>query len=362
MLFKCGSSDPAYQDALTDITPIRRQRGSAGQLHIDVHCHVVSEKAAKLAGTPPRPKDDPFVFFSSQDTKAVSASHAKITAPKMSSLEQRLADMDYMGVDIQVVSTSPFQYFHWTEPELGAELARIVNDNIADMAAHESGRIVGVGTLPMQDPLASQGELERCIQLGFKGIQFSTNINGEELASEKFHKLYRRMEEAQMVMFLHPNGYTDGARLSKHYLNNLIGNPLDTTVAVAHLIFDGVLDKVPGLNICLPHAGGYLGAYPGRFDHAYCARPDCRRHASKLPREYLKKMFFDTIAFDRGQLEALVEQWGPDHVVLGTDYPYDMGDDDPVGAIDQLRITEEEKIKIRGANAAALLRLRAPKD
>ena len=161
-----------------------------------------------------------------------------------------------------------------------------------------------------------------------------------------------------MVMFLHPMGFSDARRFSTHYFNNLIGNPLDTTTAVGHLIFDGVLDKMPGLKICLPHAGGYLGAYPGRFDPAYCARPDSRLHAKELPSSYLKKMFFDIITFDPQQLEALVAKWGPEHVLLGTDYPFDMGEDDPLGMIDQLKISEQAKNRIRGANAMELLGLK----
>lgn len=362
MLFKCGNTGPGFEDAINDKVPVRRQRGSGGHLNVDMHCHAVSQAANKLAaekaGKPTPPEKEPMGHFASAETRHINVEHGKITAPKMMSLEQRLADMDFMGIDVQVVSTSPQQYYHWTEPEVGVELAKLVNDNLADMAATHPDRFVPVGTLPMQDPKASQAELERCIGNGFKGIQFCTNILGEELSNEKFHPLYRRMEETNMVMFLHPMGFSDARRFSTHYFNNLIGNPLDTTTAVGHLIFDGVLDKMPGLKICLPHAGGYLGAYPGRFDHAYCARPDCRLHAKELPSSYLKKMFFDIITFDPQQLEALVAKWGPEHVLLGTDYPFDMGEDDPLGMIDQLQISEQAKNRIRGANAMELLGLK----
>ncbi|MBI3513814.1 MAG: amidohydrolase family protein, partial [Proteobacteria bacterium] len=168
-------------------------------------------------------------------------------------------------------------------------------------------------------------------------------------------------QELDVVIFMHPGGFTQGQRLSDHYFINVIGNPLDSTVAVSHLIFGGVLDAYPKLKIVVAHGGGYLPAYSGRMDHAHGARSDCRRCIAKKPTSYLKKLYFDTIVFTDDQLEYLVRRWGSDHVLLGTDYPYDMGMYDPVAFVDGARkLTREERTRIVGANAARLLKIRRP--
>ena len=138
------------------------------------------------------------------------------------------------------------------------------------------------------------------------------------------------MQELDVIIFMHPIGFTQGERLLDHYFNNVIGNPLETTVAASHLIFDGVMERHPKLKVVLPHAGGYLAHYWARMDHGWRARPDCRTVIKKKPSSYLEKFYFDTITFDRGMLQQLVERFGADHVLLGTDYPYDMGMEHPV--------------------------------
>jgi aminocarboxymuconate-semialdehyde decarboxylase len=158
---------------------------------------------------------------------------------------------------------------------------------------------------------------------------------------------------------MHPLGFTGGERLVDHYFNNVIGNPLETTVAVSHLIFGGVMDRYPRLKIVLPHAGGYLAHYWARMDHAHRARPDCHTIIRKKPSSYLEKFYFDTITFDPQMLRQLIDRYGADHVVLGTDYPYDMGMEDPVGFIERTpRLTRADKDAIEGGNAAKLLRIK----
>jgi aminocarboxymuconate-semialdehyde decarboxylase len=180
------------------------------------------------------------------------------------------------------------------------------------------------------------------------------DLSDGRLALESF---FARAQELDIVIFMHPIGFTQGERLLDHYLNNVIGNPLETTVAASHLIFDGVLERHPKLKIVLPHAGGYLAHYWARMDHAWKARPDCRTVIKKKPSSYLEKFYFDTITFDRGILKNLVERFGADHVVLGTDYPYDMGVEDPVGFVDGAKLSALEKAAITGGNAARLLKI-----
>src|SRR5256885_5000050 len=171
-------------------------------------------------------------------------------------------------------------------------------------------------------------------------------------------RFFAAVQKLVVIIFMHPIGYPHGQRLVDHYFSNIIGNPLETTVAASHLIFDGVMERHPKLKIVLPHAGGYLAHYWARMDHAYKARADTRGQMKRKPSSYLEKFYFDTITFDRGMLAHLIERFGADHVLLGTDYPYDMGMEDPVGFIGGVRkLASLEKRQIMGGNAARLLKI-----
>jgi aminocarboxymuconate-semialdehyde decarboxylase len=191
-----------------------------------------------------------------------------------------------------------------------------------------------------------------------RGIEICTNVNGKNLTdpSLKLDKFFARCEELGVVIFMHPLGYTQADRLTNHYFNNVIGNPLDSTVAVSHLIFDGVLQRYPKLKFVVAHGGGFIAHYWARMDHAWRARPDCRTIIKNPPSSYLEKFYFDSITFDPEMLKRLIEKFGADHVVLGTDYPYDMGEVDPLGLIKQVkRLPKAARDLIQGGNAARLL-------
>jgi aminocarboxymuconate-semialdehyde decarboxylase len=190
-------------------------------------------------------------------------------------------------------------------------------------------------------------------------VEISTHVGDSELADPKFRPFFAAAEELGAVVFLHPTGFTQGQRLANYHLNNVIGNPLDTTVALAHLIYGGVLDAHPGLKLCVAHGGGTIAAYPGRFDHAWRERHDCSAHCSHEPSHYLRRMFFDTIVYDPVQLRALADQWGARQLVLGTDYPYDMAEPDPVGLVHRAALGAEDTAGVLGGNAARLLGLDA---
>jgi aminocarboxymuconate-semialdehyde decarboxylase len=280
----------------------------------------------------------------------------------LTSIETRLADMDKMGIDIQAISPAPFQYNYWAEPELGLQSARLVNERIASIVQDHPDRFVGLGTVPLQAPALAVAELERMVrQLDLRGVEICTNVAGAELSDDRFRPFFAKAEELGIVVFMHPSGFTQGDRLSDHYFINVIGNPLDSTVAVSHLIFGGVLDAYPKLKLVIAHGGGFLPAYSGRMDHAHGARTDCRRCIKKKPTSYLKRLYFDTIVFTEHQLEYLVRQWGSDHILLGTDYPYDMGMYDPVAFVEGARkLSRDERTRIVGGNAAKLLKIRPP--
>ncbi len=295
--------------------------------------------------------------FANAATRDVNRRQASEIAGKLTSVETRLADMDEMGIDIQAVSPTPLQYYYSLDADLGRESARIINDHIADVVAANPDRFVGLGTVPMQEPELAVAELGRTVnELGMRGVEICTSVAGEELSNDRFRKFFAKAEELDVLIFMHPNGFSDGERLSDHYFTNVIGNPLDSTVAVSHLIFGGVLDAFPKLKICVAHGGGYLPAYSGRIDHAYANREDARRCIKEPPTNYLRRLYFDTVVFTEHQLEYLVSLYGSDHVVLGTDYPFDMGMEDPLGFVDgTATLTAGDKAAIVGGNAAQLL-------
>jgi aminocarboxymuconate-semialdehyde decarboxylase len=331
-----------------------------GSLRVDIHCHYLNpEAAAKVAPLNPA-QHEAQVKFANALTRETNVKQHKERAPKLSNIEMRLRDMDRMGIDIQAVSPAPNQTYYWTEPSLGAELARMVNERIAQIVGRWPERFVGLGTVPLQDPDLAVSELNHCVKtLGLRGVEINGNVNGMDLTDGRLslHRFFSRVQELDVIIFIHPTGFTQGERLLDHYFNNVIGNPLETTVAASHLIFDGVMERYPRLKVVLPHGGGFLAHYWERMNHAWRARPDCRTVIKKKPTTYLDKFYFDTLVFDPAMLRNLVDRYGAEHVLLGTDYPYDMGVEDPVGFVRGAQLTRADKERIMGGNASKLLKL-----
>ncbi len=339
---------------------VRDRKGRS--LRIDIHCHYLNQDvAAKVAHLNPA-QYEPSVQFANALTREVNVKQIRDRGRKLSTIETRLKDMDRMGIDIQAVSPAPNQTYYWTDPELGVELARAVNDRLAEIVAAWPRRFVALGTVPLQHADLAVAELTRCVkELGLRGVEINPSVNGLDLTDPVLglEKFFAKAQELDVVIFMHPIGFTQGGRLVDHYFNNVIGNPMETTIAASHLIFDGVLQRNPRLKVILPHAGGYLAHYWARMDHAYRARPDCRTVIKRAPSSYLKKMYFDTIAFDPAMLRHMVDRYGARRVLLGSDYPYDMGVDDPLGFIASVpRLKRDERALIEGGNAARLLKIR----
>jgi aminocarboxymuconate-semialdehyde decarboxylase len=338
-------------------------RGRKGRsLRVDIHCHFLNkDAAAKMAPLNPA-QYEPQIKFANALTREVNVKQMQERGPKLSTIELRLADMDRMGVDIQAVSPAPQQTYYWAEAGLGLEVSRMINDRLAEIVAQYPDRFVGLGTVPLQNVGLAVTELERCVrQLGLRGVEINPNVAGRELTDPALNldRFFAKARELDIVIFMHPTGFTQGERLMDHYFNNLIGNPLDTTVGTSHLIFGGVMERHPGLKIVLPHAGGFLGHYWARMDHGWRARADCRTVIKKAPTTYLKKFFFDTITFDPEMLRNLIDKFGPQQVLLGTDYPFDMGEEDPVGLINSVpRLKPAEREMIMGRTAAKLLKIK----
>jgi len=336
-------------------------KGAGKTPRIDIHCHYFNPEVGKKASVLNPVELEVGHIFANQLTRDVNAKQMKDRAPKLSNIDVRLKDMDRMGIDIQAVSPAPFQYYYFAEPDFGAELARDVNNGIADIVAKHPDRFMGLGTVPLQNADMAVKELNRAVKdLGLRGIEINTHVNGKNLTdpSLKLEKFFARVQELGVTLFMHPNGFTDAQRLTNHYLNNVIGNPLETTIAVSHLIFDGVMERNPKLKVVLAHSGGYLAHYWARMDHAHRARPDLKTVIKKKPSSYLERFYFDTITFDADMLRHLINRFGAEHVLLGTDYPYDMGEEDPLGLIGSVKkLSRADKDLIQGGNAQRLLKV-----
>ena len=323
---------------------------------IDIHSHIFVKAAADYSG--PHVKPDLLGQFASPATQELQKKQNADRMPVMLEIKQRLKDMDKQGIDMQLIMCAPGQC-HYTAPlDVLVKASQMINEGIAEYASRQPDRFVGLGTVPLTNGQESAKELERAMKTyGLKGAQILTNIAGEKEISDPDLELFWKMaEKLGAVILLHPNGFTHAHRFKPYYFTNVIGNPLDTTVALHHLIFSGVLERYPKLKIVAVHGGGYLGAYWGRIDHAWGARSDARDALPKAPTTYLKKIFFDTVVFTPEQLKALVDAFGVDHVLLGTDYPYDMAEYDPIGHINAVKsFNAKTRAALAGGNAMKLL-------
>jgi aminocarboxymuconate-semialdehyde decarboxylase len=235
----------------------------------------------------------------------------------------------------------------------------MVNDGLAEYVARKPDRFLALGTVPLTHGGEAASELERCVKsLGMKGVEVLTNVAGRELSAPDCAPFWQKAEELDALVVIHPNGFTEANRLTRFYFNNVIGNPLETTIALHYLIFDGVLERHPKLKILAVHGGGYLPAYSGRIDHAWGARSDSHGELPHPPTSYLKKIYFDTVVFTPYQLAELVRLYGADHIIMGTDYPFDMAEFDPIGHVASVDTFDASTIAaIAGGNARRLLGL-----
>jgi aminocarboxymuconate-semialdehyde decarboxylase len=340
---------------------VRRDSGARQHFTVDIHCHVETPEAAALIKSSDRTPIENAMTFSNDASREVNRKQQQTIYLDLTSVEKRLRHMDRNGIDIQAISTAPGQYYYWAEPELTHQTSRLINENIAQICHDRPDRFVGLATVPLQEPELAVAELERAVkELGLRGVEICTNVAGAELSEERFRPFFAKAQELDILIFMHPSGFTDGGRLSDHYFSNIIGNPLDSTVAVHHLIFGGVLDRYPRLKIVVAHGGGYLPAYSGRIDHGHRARPDARRVIAKRPTSYLRKLYFDTIVFTHHQLEYLARVWGSNHLLLGTDYPYDMALPNAVPFVAGADLSDADQAAILGGNAARLLKIKRP--
>jgi aminocarboxymuconate-semialdehyde decarboxylase len=329
------------------------------RLCIDVHAHLAVEEADALMRPHAAPSKEPALTFADDETRADSIANMRAIRCKLTSLDERLVEMDRMGIDMQLVSPSPHHYCYWAEPELGVANCQLINNALAEQVRRRPDRFAALGCVPLQAAELAVRELERCMDvLGFSGVEIGSNVAGVELDDPRLAAFFAAAEARGAFLFLHPLGFSHGERLRPYHLNNVIGNPLESAIAVSRLIMGGVLERHPALRLCVAHGGGYLPAYAGRLDHAWSVREHLRASLPKRPSEYLARLYFDTVVHSSEQLEHLVRRYGASQLLLGTDYPFDMGEPEPLALLKNAQsLSEQQRADIAGGNAARLLGL-----
>ena len=343
----------------TSARPVKTDRIRLESRTVDAHAHLMIPDADAYI-TPFTTQDTrPLLRQANPVTKEIMQRQFADRRLAMSDFDDRIAIMDTQAIDVQVLAPHPPQSYYHAKPEHTRKAAQIVNDGIAAFAARRPERFVTLGTVPLNDPDAAPKELERIVKtLDFRGVQILGNVNGVEISDPIYEPFWKKAADLGAVVMIHPDGFSAGERLSGYYFPNMIGIPLDTAVALHYIIFNGLLERYPDLKIFSVHGGGYAAGYSGRMDHAWGARRDAHGSLPKAPSEYLRKVYFDGLVFTTHQLEYLVGLYGADHIMMGTDYPFDMGEYFP---IEQLMTTEsltkEQRVAIAGETATKLFNI-----
>ena len=325
---------------------------------IDVHAHAVPDA---LLSTLDESRGRWGVTVARRaDSLAIVVGDAPPTRlkPELVDPQGRLAAMDAAGVDVQLVS--PWMNLAATalEPSVAVDFARTSNDALAASVASHPDRFAALANLPLQDPERAAAELRRAVSdLGMVGAEIATRPGGLELDDEGFEPVWRAARELDCMVLVHPHQSLQGRGVTRHFLGNLVGNPAESTIAIGHLVFGGVVERHPSVRFCFVHGGGFAPYQVGRWDHAF--RQDARGAATNvatLPSDLLRRMWFDTVVHSPGALRHLLATVGEDRVVLGSDHPFEMGDPDPIASVGSVTSGDAGlHERLVSANAIALL-------
>jgi len=324
---------------------------------LDVHTHILTEEMmGRLAKESPKVAPRMTAIDKDSFILEVAGTPYRPFPRGGFDVEHRLADMDAAEVDVQVLSATPQSYLYEQEASLTAACAAIQNDAIAALVAAKPDRFLGIATLPMQAPELAAAELTRAVRsLKLRGAMIGSNIVGRNLDDPTLEPLWAAASELGALLLIHPINVGAAERLRSYYLNNLIGNPLDTTIAAACLVFGGVLERHPKLKVCLVHGGGFVPYQAGRWAHGWHVRPEPKVNIRQSPEPWIERFYYDTILHSKESLSFLVGSAGPARVLLGSDYPYDMGTGECVRQVKALAIPEADKETVLGGQARKLL-------
>lgn len=272
---------------------------------------------------------------------------------------RRIADMDIEKVGKQLLSPVPITLCYWGPAEATAAFARVQNDFIADVVARHPGRFLGAGTVAMQSPAHAIPELERLKKMGFRAIEIGNHVNGRDLDDPAVVDILTAAEALDLAVFVHPQGPSIGEeRMKAFYLPFMVGYPADTSLAIARLILGGVLERLPKLRLCFAHGGGSFPALLGRLDHGHKVRPEAKKFIARPPSSYTQGLYFDCLTHDARMLELLCAKFGSHRIMLGSDYPFDMGVDHPLQQLTAVKLSPEDRDNILFRTAQEFLQLR----
>ncbi|MFJ9708754.1 amidohydrolase family protein [Streptomyces sp. NPDC101234] len=325
---------------------------------IDVHAHLLLPDVEEAVAGQPGLAEARALDARRNGPAALAVNGPMVgqRVPRLTDVAVRLAAMDEQGVDVQLVSPSPSHYHYWADAQLADRVCRLANEGTAQHCAKAPDRLYGLGLVPLQHPKSAPALLDDALEQGLRGVEISSHAPGRELSDPAYDAFWARAEETGALVFLHPFGCTLDERLDQWYLSNTVGQPTENAVALSHLIFSGVLDRHPGLKLIAAHGGGYLPTHLGRSDHAWRARPDAQ-DCAREPSSYLQQLYFDSLVHDPHVLRELIRVAGADRVLLGSDFPFDMGTEDPLGALRAADLSDPDFHAVRGGTAAALLNL-----
>jgi aminocarboxymuconate-semialdehyde decarboxylase len=324
---------------------------------IDIHTHVLADATVKLMQKEIPSLGLKMAPYDADNAVCEVAGVAYRPFPRGGhDIERRFKDMDAAEVDVHLLSVAPQTWLYGQEAAVGIAGATIQNDEIARLVKEHPERFSGIATLPMQAPDKAADELRRAMRkLGLHGAMIGSNIGGKNLDDPSFEPLWAAAAELDAFMMIHPGNVAGADRLRSYYLGNLIGNPLDTTIAGACLIFGGVLERHPKLNFIMSHGGGFIPYQGGRWVHGWEVRPEPKVHVKHSPAPYLDRFLYDTILHAKAPLEFLISSVGAHRVFLGSDYPYDMGTGECVRQVRAANISAADRDIILGGHAAKIL-------
>lgn len=328
-------------------------------LRIDVHTHILPKDIPSWKG-----KFGYGGFIALEHYKPCCARMVRDDGKQFRDIEsncwdpiKRIEEMDGFGIDVQVLSTVPVMFSYWANAEDASETSRFLNDHIADIISEFPLRFIGLGTVPMQDTESAIQELERCKQIGLAGVQIGTNVNQENLGDDQFFDFFKACEELGMAVFVHPWEMMGEADMEKYWLPWLVGMPAETSRAICSLIFSGALERCPNLRICFAHGGGSFPATIGRIEHGFEVRPDLFQDNLHSPRKYFDRMYFDSLVHEPAMLDHLIALAGAERVMLGSDYPFPLGELEPGKLIESMPYDNATKEKLFSSSATSWLGL-----
>ncbi|MEW9572294.1 amidohydrolase family protein [Rhodanobacter sp. Si-c] len=330
-------------------------------MHVDFHTHLISPPgmlpdwaAAFGSGRWPRllpPDDDGNATLMMGETVVMKLDE------RFWSPERRMLDMDRTGIGMQVLSPIPMLSCYWAPPQGGHAVARYLNDHIAEVVAKHPSRFAGMGTVPLQDIELAIAELRHLREsLAMRAVQIGTFPAGRELDDTTLFPFFEACRDLDMAVFVHPMQPLIGIeRMRQYYLPNIVGNPLETGLAATRLICGGVLEKLPDLRIGFAHGGGAFPLVLGRVDRGFAVRSEMREHIDCPPSDYARRLYVDALTFDAASLRFVVDKLGDDHVLLGSDYPFGLGDDDPVATVKAAGLPDDVARAILAENVRTFL-------